>query len=490
MAMTSITTPTKNDYSSSSSADVLKTTVTLSCTDKTTEALSESDSEYSSRKSKKASKKSRKKSKQTKEEKKKKRRKKKETAIVANKEAITEVVDDAKEIAMEKVTDWALSVDIISDVFEVAKTIPVYGAVFEGLQLIIQLGNEAKENKQACKDVALWADCVKAALAKAAPILLDDEDHGNTVRGYIEKLQKKNDALCNMIRSFVDRSFIMKMITTRSFSKKFKECQDSSTQMLDKIQLLMTAQNLQIAAETKKTIKNLSMKGAAVTVDYDEKLDTIIMGNKKLKQDLAANHQETKDELARISRKITKGSTHRERIEFVIDGRVKESGHYNVPLRLLGRNTRCKPKSDIPKTLIQEDLLTREEWNKINNELRDSLDHSLEYSYFRQHSQKKVHDVLLDRLIDTTRSISKDLSSKEGAVAFKLTNFQVIPVDPEDPENQSLCTLRSRYCCFCGLGCVLLPLSWTIDAVAEQIKGGRRTLDYKAEFSVSYTADN
>ena len=232
-----------------------------------------------------------------------------------------------------------------------------------------------------------------------------------------------NENLIEMTKSFVDQSYMMKLLTTRAFSNKFKTCQDQATKLLDKIQVLISAQNLEIAHSTQVAISIMTKRAKNVTIECDEKLDEIILGQQQMKDSIERHHSVMESKLHMLA------SQRAEKFTFKIGGEVTiKKGWFNWVPFVKGVTTKCKPFTSIRNIsatpIVQDDILSKKEWEWMNQQIQATLKHKLKPAY-RMKSNEDVMESLTEKLIDAINSTKEQLKFKDRALQLKSQDMHV-----------------------------------------------------------------
>ena len=248
----------------------------------------------------------------------------------------------------------------------------------------------------ACDTVSTWANGVKFSLVNAAPILQAADDAQGSIGTLLNAVVQPLTELLDMVRSFSNRRYILKLITSKGFKKRFESTRDTVTELLQALQLTMQAVQLKLqadqstakisASEVKDAVMATmkeTMSQMSVTVAVDEKFDALIAQQHEMlmleKQQLEAqgNMDVKLDALLDNLKKIDPNLAVTKELDFQVSGTLQQVMNMADPMkqRILTHAGSITPFSTAKPLMHEAELLTEREWTWMGSMLASAFEH-------------------------------------------------------------------------------------------------------------------
>mmetsp|Transcript_25657 Transcript_25657/g.36193 ORF Transcript_25657/g.36193 Transcript_25657/m.36193 type:complete len:373 (-) Transcript_25657:274-1392(-) len=191
-------------------------------------------------------------------------------------------------ITVEAVNAGGLEIikGVTPHVIDLAEKVPISGKLVKLLDDFAKATKDTKAHREGFRNVALWAKNVKAGLFHCAPLLLQVKDVEDNLGPLMERLLECLQELMTMTKCFVNRHYILELITTSDFKRRFDDAKTVATALLMAVQLTIEAVRVRYAnkpgakqdyvARVMQENINAIKRASLIVIKVDEPLDVLI----------------------------------------------------------------------------------------------------------------------------------------------------------------------------------------------------------------------
>mmetsp|Transcript_27122 Transcript_27122/g.38159 ORF Transcript_27122/g.38159 Transcript_27122/m.38159 type:complete len:375 (-) Transcript_27122:253-1377(-) len=176
-------------------------------------------------------------------------------------------------------------------VMDLAEKVPVSGKLVKLLDEFAKETKETKAHREGFRNVALWSKNIKAGLFHCAPLLLQVKDVEDNIGPLMERLLECLQELMTMTKCFVNRHYILELITTADFKRRYDDAKTVATALLMAVQLTIEAVRVRYAnkpgakqdyvARVMQENINSIKRASLIVIEVDEPLDILIADQHK-----------------------------------------------------------------------------------------------------------------------------------------------------------------------------------------------------------------
>jgi len=188
-------------------------------------------------------------------------------------------------------------------VMDLADKVPVSGKLVKLLDDFAKETKDTKEHREGFRNVALWCKTIKAGLFHCAPLLLQVKDVQENIGKLMERLLECLQELMTVTKCFVNRHYILDLLTTADVKRCHDDAKKVATALLMAVQLTIEAVRMRyankpgakqdyVARVMQENIKSIK-RASLIVVQVDEPLDILIAEQHKALQMLQANFMES-----------------------------------------------------------------------------------------------------------------------------------------------------------------------------------------------------